>query len=253
VAVPDRLDLTLRLVREAGEISLNELAERLGVSPMTVRRDLDELQGQGLVERVRGGAVSLSAPREEAGFVKREPWQAATKKKIAAKAAALIEPGQTVLLDAGTTTAAVAKNLVPRAPLTVAVLSLQAAGDLADRKGIKLIVLGGESRPGERSLVGPLTLKMLDELWFDTFIMSIGAVHRQLGWSEFDMGDAAVKQHALTQADRTIVVADSTKFGVRAFSKVAGLGQVDTLVTDKPEDKATLAAIRKAGVEVVLA
>ncbi|MEV4312660.1 DeoR/GlpR family DNA-binding transcription regulator [Actinocrispum sp. NPDC049592] len=249
----DRLDLTLRFVRESQRISLAELAERLGVSEMTVRRDLDELQAQGLVERVRGGAVALSAPREEAGFERREAWQAATKKRIAARAAKLVEPGQTILLDAGTTTAAVAKSLVSRAPLTVAVLSLQAAAHLADRRGIRLIVLGGESRPGERSLVGPLTAKMLDEMWFDTFVMSIGAVHRELGWSEFDIADAAVKQHALTRAEQTVVVADSTKFGVRAFAKVAALGEVGTLVTDKPDDKDTLAAIRRAGVTTLLA
>lgn len=256
MAVADRLDLTLRLVRGTDRISLNELAERLGVSLMTVRRDLDELQAQGLVQRVRGGAVSLATPAEEAGFAARVQWQAATKQRIGAAAAELIEPGQTVLLDAGTTTAALAGSLVAHAPLTVAVLSLQAAERLADKPGIRLLILGGESRPGERSLVGHLTLRMLEELWFDSFLMSIGAVHRELGWSEFSMEDATVKQHARCRADRTIVVADSTKLGVRAFARVAGLADVNTFVTDDPGPGAahdTLTEIRDAGVDVVLA
>jgi DeoR/GlpR family transcriptional regulator of sugar metabolism len=248
---PDRLDLTLRLVRGADRISLNELAERLGVSLMTVRRDLDELQAQGLVRRVRGGAVSLAAPAEEAGYDAREPWQRSTKQRIGAKAAELIKPGQTVLLDAGTTTAALARFLP--SPLTVGVLSLQAANQLADRPGIKLLVLGGESRPGERSLVGHLTLRLLQEVWFDCFLMSIGAVHKELGWSEFSMEDATVKQHARCRADRTIVVADSTKLGVRAFARVAGLGDVDTFVTDDPGEDETLTAIQESGVDVVFA
>jgi len=247
----DRLDLTLRLVRGAGRISLAELADRLNVSLMTVRRDLDELQRHGLVHRVRGGAVSLAAAPESAGFAARAGWQAATKRRIGRAAAELVRPGQTVLLDAGTTTAELAGQLVDRAPLTVAVLSLQAAERLADQPGIRLLIIGGESRPGERSLIGHLTLRMLDELWFDCFLMSIGAVHHELGWSEFAMEDATVKRHGIARAERTVVVADSTKLGVRAFAKVADLGQVGTFVTDGEAGGETLAAIRDAGVEII--
>ena len=112
--VPDRLDLTLRLVRGSGRLTLADLAGRLGVSEMTVRRDLDQLQEQGLVRRVRGGAVALDVPSDEAGFAVREQWQAATKARLARATAELITPGSTVLLDAGTTTAAVAAALAAR-------------------------------------------------------------------------------------------------------------------------------------------
>jgi DeoR family transcriptional regulator of aga operon len=197
--------------------------------------------------------VSLAAEPESAGFAARAGWQAATKRRIGRAAADLIQPGQTVLLDAGTTTAELAGYLVDRVPLTVAVLSLQAADRLADQPGIRLLVIGGESRPGERSLVGHLTLRMLDELWFDCFLMSIGAVHHELGWSEFVMADATVKQHGMRRAERTVVVADSTKLGVRAFAKVADLNQVNTFVTDQEAAGETLTAIRGAGVELVQA
>ena len=246
---PDRLDLTLRLVRGSGRLTLADLAERLGVSEMTVRRDLDQLQSQGLVQRIRGGAVALDVPVEEAGFNVRAPWQTTAKQHIAQAVAALIEPGSTVLLDAGTTTAAVAAVLSP--PLTVAVLSLQAAALLADRPGIRLLLIGGESRPGERSLVGPLALNALDQLRFDTFVMSIGAVHHELGWSEFDLDDAAVKRAALRRAARTIVAADATKLGVQAFARVAPLSAVDTLVTSPLEPSATADALRAAGVHLL--
>ncbi|MFI5915216.1 DeoR/GlpR family DNA-binding transcription regulator [Dactylosporangium sp. NPDC051541] len=250
--VADRLDLTLRLVRGGGRVTLGELAERLGVSEMTVRRDLDQLQEQGLVRRVRGGAVALDVPAESAGFSVRERWSSAVKARIGTAAAELIEPGSTVLLDAGTTTAELAAQLPGRGPLTVAVLSLQAAVRLADQPGIRLLVIGGESRAGERSLVGPLALGALDQLRFDTFVMSIGAVHAELGWSEFDLDDAAVKRAALRRAGQTIVVADSTKLGVQAFARVAPLEAVDTLVTDGGGDIPTLDAIRAAGVRVAL-
>ncbi|MFF1964986.1 DeoR/GlpR family DNA-binding transcription regulator, partial [Streptomyces sp. NPDC058232] len=156
MGVANRLDLTLRLVQGSDRVSVSELSQRLGVSEMTVRRDLDALEGQGLVRRVHGGAVATRSRAEDAGFSAREPWQAATKDRLGAAAAALVEPGSRVLLDAGTTTVHVAEHLTARAPLTVAVLSLQAAVCLADRPGIELLVVGGRSRPGERSFVGPL-------------------------------------------------------------------------------------------------
>ncbi|MFI6595865.1 DeoR/GlpR family DNA-binding transcription regulator [Nonomuraea sp. NPDC050536] len=255
MAVTDRRDLTLRLVRGAGQTTLAELAERLGVSEMTVRRDLDELQAQGLVKRVRGGAVALAPPVEAAGFAAREQWQAATKDRLGARAAELIEPGQTILLDAGTTMASLAGHLIARAPLTVVALGLQAAARLADQPGIRLLVLGGESRPGERSLVGYLALQALESLCFDTYLLSIGAVHATAGWTEFDPDDAAVKRAALRRSDCTIAVADSGKLGVRAFARVADLGAVHTLVTDTGADGRaaadTLTALSDAGVHLV--
>jgi DeoR/GlpR family transcriptional regulator of sugar metabolism len=265
VAVPDRLDVTLRLVRNAGRASLPDLAARLGVSEMTVRRDLDALQARGLVERVRGGAVAVAGPESSAGFAARADWQAGLKERIGRATAALVEPGATVLVDAGTTTVHVARALADRAaagegPSTAAVVSLPVADALADRPGIRLLVVGGESRPGERSLAGPLTAAVLRQLTFDVFVMSIGAVSASAGWSEFTLEDAAVKQVGLQQARSTLVVADASKLGVRAFASVAPLDAVGRLVTDAsardpqltPAAQETLAALDDAGVEVVL-
>ncbi|GCB52918.1 transcriptional regulator [Streptomyces sp. NL15-2K] len=254
------MDLTLRLVQGSGKVSVSELSQRLGVSEMTVRRDLDALERQGLVRRVHGGAVANRPREEDGGFAAREAWQAATKDRLGAAVAALVEPGSRVLLDAGTTTVHVAEHLAERAPLTVAVLSLQAAPLLADRPGIELLVVGGRSRPGERSLVGPLALRTLESLSFDCFVMSIGGVHAEHGWSEFSLDDAAVKQVGLAQSARTITVADATKLGVRAFSQVAPLGAVDCFVTDAaaedpqthPGGPQTLQALRESGVETRL-
>ncbi|MES9509406.1 DeoR/GlpR family DNA-binding transcription regulator [Streptomyces sp. NPDC000609] len=260
MGVANRLDLTLRLVQGSDRVSVSELSHRLGVSEMTVRRDLDALEQQGLVRRVHGGAVATRPRDEDAGFAAREPWQATTKDRLGAAVAAMVEPGSRVLLDAGTTTVHVAAHLAARAPLTVAVLSLQAALSLADRPGIDLLVVGGRSRPAERSLVGPLALRTLESLVFDCFVMSIGGVHAEHGWSEFSLDDAAVKQVGLTRATRTIAVADATKLGVRAFSRVAPLGAVHHFVTDRaaedaathPSGPGTLDALRDAGVDSLL-
>lgn len=228
---------------------------------MTVRRDLGVLEGRGLVRRVHGGAVANRARDQGNGFGARAGWQAATKERLGAAVAARIAPGSLVLLDAGTTTVHVAEQLAGRGPLTVVALSLQGAACLADREGIELLVAGGRSRPGEHSLVGPLTLRALESLAFDCFVMSIGGVHAEHGWSEFSLDDAAVKQAGLAQAATTIAVADATKLGVRAFSQVAPLGAVDTFVTDEsaadiethPSGPRTLEALRDADVEILFA
>ncbi|MGY1834897.1 DeoR/GlpR family DNA-binding transcription regulator [Blastococcus sp. SYSU DS0510] len=258
MAVPERLDVTLRLVRNAGTATLADLAARLGVSEMTVRRDLDELQRRGLVRRIRGGATAVDAPEND--FAARAGWQAGLKERIGRAAAEHVPPGSTVLLDAGTTTVHVARALLGRAPLTVAALSLPVAAVLADQPGIRLLVVGGEVRAGEGSLAGPVTAAVLAALSFDVFVMSIGGI-TPAGWSEFTLEDAAVKQVGLRQADRTLVVADGSKLGVRAFARVADLPAAGRLVTDAgardprltPAAQDTLAALDDAKVEVTTA
>jgi len=260
VPVADRLDVTLRLVQAAGRIAVADLAARLGVSEMTVRRDLDALQGRGLIERVRGAAVSVQPTSPDSGFATRSQWQTATKQRIGAAVAELVDPGQTVLLDAGTTTVHVAAHLALRAPLTVGVLSLQTAAALIDKPGIRVLIIGGEPRPAEGSLVGPLALRALDELSFDCFVLSFGGVHADDGYSEFSLEDAAVKQAALRRVRRTIAVADATKLGTRAFSRIAGLDAAQDFVTDRaaadenmhPRGPETLAALRDAGTTIHL-
>lgn len=258
--VADRLDVTLRLVQAAERIAVGDLAARLGVSEMTVRRDLDALQSRGLIERVRGAAVSVQPTSPDSGFATRASWQAATKERIGAAVAELVRPGETVLLDAGTTTVHVAAHLALRAPLTVGVLSLQAAAALVDKPGIRLLIIGGEPRPAEGSLVGPLTLRALGDLSFDCFVLSFGGVHAEDGYSEFSLEDAAVKQAALARVGRTIAAADATKLGTRAFSRIAGLDAAQDFVTDHAADDETmhpmgpetLAALRDAGTTIHL-
>ncbi|MEC3917338.1 DeoR/GlpR family DNA-binding transcription regulator [Nocardia sp. CDC160] len=257
----ERLDVTLRLVQGGERASVSELAQRLGVSEMTVRRDLDTLERRGLVRRVHGGAIATHTRTRAGGFADRAGWSTAIKDRLGAAVAGLIAPGSRVLLDAGTTTVHVAQALIDRAPLTVTALSLQTAARLADQPDIELLVCGGRSRPGEQSLVGPVALRAIESLAFDVFVMSIGGVHAEYGWSEFSLEDAAVKQAGIAQSACVIAVADATKLGVRAFSQVAPLGAAHEFVTDRtaaeasihPAGPATLDALREAGVVLHMA
>ncbi len=173
----------------------------------------------------------------------------------------MITSGETALLDAGNDTVHLATQLDTLGPVTAAVLSLQAAARLADVPGIRVLIVGGEPRPAEESLVGPLTLHALADLRFDAFVLSLGGVHAEDGYSEFSVEDAEVKRLALTRVERTIAVADATKLGTRAFSRIAGLDAVHHFVTDSaaaeesthPNGPETLAALRAAGATVHLA
>ncbi len=230
-----------------------ELARRYGVSEMTIRRDLEHLERKGLVRRVHGGAVPAGPRGTEPPYAVRALRRQAAKQAVGRHVAALVEPGETVLIDAGTTTVEVARALADRERLTVVALSLQVTTLLADRPGIRLLTPGGEPRPGELMYVGEITRRTLEELRFDTYVMSIGGITVEDGLTEFCLDDTAVKRAALASSRRVILAADSSKVGQVAFSRVAGLDAVDLLVTDAAlaaEDRDRLA---EAGLRVEIA
>jgi DeoR/GlpR family transcriptional regulator of sugar metabolism len=247
-----RTEMIIGALRETGRVSVSDLSQRTGVSEMTVRRDLAALEQQGLLRRVHGGAAAVSRAFEPA-FDSRTQLHHQRKQRIGERAASLIAPGSTVLVDAGTTTLEVVRQLPNPAGLTVCPLSLQGIAALADRPGIRLLVPGGEVRPREGALCGDLTLGTLERLHFDTLLLSVGGVHPDRGLTDFDLADVAVKRMALAQSDRVVVVADSTKIGAVAFAKIGPVTSAHLLVTDSDADAELVATLTKAGVEVELA
>ena len=262
MGVANRLDLTLRLVQGAGLVSVPDLARRLGVSEMTVRRDLDALASQGLVRRVRGGAVPALASEDGGGFMAREAWQAATKDRLGAVVAGLVESGSRVLLDAGTTTVHVAAHLVARAPLTVAGAQPSGCGP-PGRPARHRAACGRRPVPPGRAFPGRglLALRTLESLAFDCFVMSIGGVHAEHGWSEFSLDDAAVKQSGARQAARTSPSQTRPSSASARSARLLRSARRDIFVTDEaaadvgthPNGPQTLDALREAGVETMLA
>jgi DeoR/GlpR family transcriptional regulator of sugar metabolism len=244
-----RHQLVGRWLEERGEVTVAGLADATGVSEMTMRRDLEHLERSGLLRRVHGGAVAVSRSFE-LPFAARLAVADEAKQKIGAAVAAMLEPGETVLLDGGTTAYAVGAALPESACLTVCVLNLHVAEAIQDRPGLRLLVPGGEARPGERSLTGQLTLAALAGLNFDTYVLTIGGIDAAAA-TEFNLDDTAVKQAGLRSARRTLVAASGEKVGRRAFATIttdlAGL----TLVTDGSADTTVLDALRERGMTVV--
>ena len=174
--------------------------------------------------------------------------------RCAAAVVPLLAPGTSVLLDAGPVSLAIARRLHSHRDLTVAVADLAAAAELSDSPGVRLIVLGGERRPGEAALVGPLALAALDGLSFDLAVLTAAGVQPGDGWSTTSAERAGLHQAVLARAEHVVLTAAPSALGRRALARAAGLGAVSTLVTAVTSTTGADVArsARSEGVEVVL-
>ncbi|WP_308289958.1 DeoR/GlpR family DNA-binding transcription regulator [Streptomyces cylindrosporus] len=234
-------------LRESGRADVSVLAEATGTSEVTIRRDLEQLAALGVLRRVRGGAVSDLARGDEPPFVFRELKNTEAKRAIGAAVAGLVEDGEAVLLDGGTTALHIARALAGRR-VTVMPLSLQAANALASAAPTRVILPGGELRPGELAVNGPLAEASLRALRFDTTILTCCGVSVTDGVTAYDLADAAVKTLAMAQARRVLLAADAGKFTRTALAAVAPVDRVDVLVTDAATPQPTLDALEALGI-----
>lgn len=248
-----RRALIIALINEAGDVSVKELSIRCSVSEMTIRRDLEWLDHRRLLRRVHGGAVSEVSRSYEPPFAVRSLQNAERKDVIARCVSGLLNEGDTVILDVGTTALSIAHALTDRRNLTVLTPSLRAAEVLSDCDGIRLMMTGGTSRPGELSLVGDLAVNAFAEMCFDTFVMCPAGIDVSVGLTEFNFEDARVKRTAAKGARKRIVAADSSKLGQIAFVVICPLSDIDVLVTDSEAPPEVLEQIAAADVEIVLA
>ena len=246
-----RRELVLDLLDRKGRVTVGEVSALAEVSEMTVRRDLELLEREGALKRVHGGAISVVSTSYEPPFAIRAQRNVEAKGRIGKAAAELLGEGETVILDVGTTTLQVARNLVGRKNLTVVTPSLRAAELLADEPGIRFLITGGLVRPGERSLVGDYAERAFTDLRFDTFVMGVGGIEAEIGLTEFNLDDARVKRAAIASAQRCVVVADSAKLGRVAFARICPLDAIDVLVTDDQAPPDDLSGFEAAEVEVI--
>ncbi len=237
-------------VAEHGRVGVAELSEKLRVSGMTVRRDLEVLEERGFVRRVRGGAVVRTSNAYEPPYLRRSVQHPDAKQRIAEAALELILDGDTIILDTGTTALALARALRGRKVITVVTVALRVAMELANEHDIRVVVGGGFLRPGELSLVGALAENAFHEFNCDTAFFGVGGIHPVKGVTDFNPDDARIKRLALAAATRRVVLADASKLGRVAFVSVAACEDIDVLVTDAPKEHPTVEALTDAGVSI---
>ena len=244
-----RLSELVEALRRDGRVDVASAAAEYGTAELTIRRDLDVLVERGVARRVRGGAVNLLMRGDELPFAMREIEGTGSKRRIAAAVAELIADGEAVGLDSGTTVAETARALAARR-LTVMPLSLHAAMALAASASVRLMLPGGEARPGELAMVGPLALASIAALRLDTVVLGCCGVSPEGHLMAHDLGDAAVKQALLASGRRSVLAADGSKFGRAALAVVCELATVDVVVTDASAPDEAVASLRAAGVDV---
>ncbi|MFM2438456.1 MAG: hypothetical protein RLZ55_1275 [Actinomycetota bacterium] len=252
-----RLQLTHQLLEQKGFVRVRELSERFGVSTVTARNDLQVLEERRLAHRVHGGAMPLAAPRGERPFEEVATQQTGQKAAIARAAASLVSSGESILVDVGTTTAALAHELIGRTDLvdlTVITNGIKIALDLeAAYPRYSIVVTGGTLRPKQHSLVDPLAAVMLQQLNVDTLFLGCNGLDAEAGVTNINLPEAAIKRTMIAAANRCVVLADSSKLGVRALAQVCALTDIDVVITDDRADDAHLTAIRSQGVDVIVA
>ncbi|MFT4110816.1 DeoR/GlpR family DNA-binding transcription regulator [Propionicimonas sp.] len=248
----------LEFLRDRVQASIHELADEFGVSEDTIRRDVEALATQGSVDRTHGGVTISPDDRLNpvVPFGKRIDAQAAAKDEIARAAASLIEEGQSVIIYGGTTTLAMAKYLAPKRGLTVVTNNLPLPHELYTRGARDIYVLGGSYQPRSQVAIGPVALsdgagtpRSIHAHWA---IIGVGGVSDEGTVWTSSLPEAGMMHSMMECASRTLLLADSSKFGRQEFAEVSGLSPTTTLITDKRPSQALLDRAAEAGARVVV-
>jgi DeoR/GlpR family transcriptional regulator of sugar metabolism len=254
-----RLERIADLVRQDGAVSIADLSACLGMSEATIRRDLTKLEQQGLLRRTYGGAVSLRTPSLDAPFAVREQHHVAEKRAIALAAANLVSDGETIVLDAGTTTAALARALRDRCDLTVITNSERVMNELYDCNGVTVVVTGGELRPllglpakGDLCMVGPITEQILRRFRPAKAFLGTAGITARDGMSNTSLPQSQIKRIMAEISEQVILLTDHTKFGHVSYSIVAAVDVLDKVVTDSGVDVEDRQALQDRGIEVIV-
>ncbi len=232
--------------------SVGELSQVLGVSEVTVRKDLDVLESHGVLTRVHGGAVVSGRGRLDLYFGAREQERLEEKRRIAQAAAALIQSGQRIFLDASTTALQVARLIKDREDLIVVTNGLFTALELNFSAGVTTIVVGGTLRRRSSSLVGSLNANSLQRLRVDIALVGARGLTARDGLMEIDIDEAQLKQQLVSTARLVIGIVDSSKFGAMAFSAFALPHEIDRIITDDGAPAPMVRELRERGIIVDL-
>ncbi|WP_294357152.1 DeoR/GlpR family DNA-binding transcription regulator [uncultured Sphingomonas sp.] len=228
----DRHRRILELARQTGSVSVEALASGLGVTPQTIRKDLNDLAARAMLSRVHGGAVVTSGVGN-LDHATRAAVAAEAKAAIGAAAARLVPDGASLFVNIGTTTEAVARALVSHRELMVITNNLNVVDILAGRDGVEVIAAGGRVRASDRAVVGALAMDFIRGFRVDHAVIGASAIDRDGTLLDFDVEEVRVSQTIIAHARKVILVADASKIGRPAPVRIAGLDHIDYLVTDR--------------------
>jgi len=244
-----RKTLILKMLMEDGRVSVSDLSRLLDVTPVTARTDLAALEKEGLLIRTHGGAIPAHHPK----LFERMQSGKQFKEKIARHAADMIEEGDTVMITAGTTTALIAKYLLGKRDVHIVTNNTLLLTYARTNPHIHLTLIGGEFRPSEEGMVGPMALATLDQFHVSKAFVGIDGASAKQGFTAYYLESAELVRKMAEQADQVIAIGHSSKFGKHGFARILPFNGVDTLITDNQLTENFETELTSAGVRVVKA
>ena len=250
LSLPERHSRILALLQQHGSISVTQLAEMFKVSEVTIRKDLSYLESQKKLYRTHGSAILISPYISDHHVNEKEKRNVAEKRAIGTEAARLLEHDDSVIIASGTTVAFLAHEIEPVGRLTVITSSVPVTSILSQKSNIDVIQLGGITRSSSVSVVGPFAEEMLKHFNCSKLYMGVDGIDLECGLTTTNLLEAALNGVMINSAQKVIVLADSSKFGRRGFSRICSLDSVDMVITDSKAQPYFLEALRERGIEV---
>jgi len=249
----ERRTKILDLLRSNGKVIVSELSEMFGVSEVSIRNDLADLETKGLLSRVHGGAVAFSDSYYNMSLAQRANTNRSQKEEIAKKTAQLIHDNQSVMMNAGTTTLAVMKELASKSNIKIVTNSVVLALEGGKYPNLHIMLLGGEVNAEYQFVYGTQTLSQLDEYKADVLILSADGIDDVGGITTYYDMEADICRKMIKQSKRVIATLDSTKIGKVTYKKISDIDKVDTLVTSIGANKKEIQKLKKKDVNIIVA
>lgn len=243
----------LQLLVEHGNVQVSELVERFGVSSVTIRADLSQIESQGLATRNHGGAALSRSPPQEQDIHEKDGLNLALKEAIGAHAAQLVKTGDNIIIDSGSTTMTLARHLHGHRDVTVMTNGLNIAWELANAAGIKLLLTGGLLLKQSLSLHGSQAEASLNQYSFDTLFLGVDGLDLQFGLTTHHEAEASLNHRMVERARKIVVLTDASKFGRVSLHRIARLGEIHTIITDAGISNIYRDELQRQGIELIVA
>jgi DeoR family transcriptional regulator of aga operon len=248
----ERHQYILSTLQGHGYVNVVDLCKQLNVSSVTIRKDLKLLEDKNLLFRTHGGATVNNPYTIDRPVNEKEKLQSAEKMKIGAAAASLVENNDSIIIASGTTVLAMARNIQPKENLTVITSALNVALELIRHPNIEILQLGGMLRKSSSSVMGSYAENILSDFFCSKFFLGVDGIDLEFGLTTTHAMEAHLNQRMIKVCQKTIVLADSTKFGKRGFGRICGLDEIDQIITDSGISDNTRKTLESLGVEVTI-
>lgn len=253
LSIAERHKFILNVLQKEGFVRVIDIAKKMDVTTVTIRKDLKLLEEKGLLYRTHGSASPVNPHITDRNVKEKEKMQVNEKQLIGVFAAGLLEEDDSIVINSGSTICAFAEQISPKGKLMVVTSSIKATAILADKENISLLQLGGTYRRSSMSVIGSYTLSFLENITCSKFFLGVDGVDVDFGVTTSNIEEAELNKAMINISLKTIVLCDSSKFGRKGFGKICSLDKIDVIVTDEGVSPSMKKAIEMHGVEVVIA